>query len=241
MNRQEVFDKVVAHLTSQGEPCIGSDGFKKYAHNGRYSAIGCHLMRYEPGYISQLEGKYPEDIPLNAHYRDMLLALENVHDYHPVDQWNGQFHAIAKEFGLSYKGVHYCEEGKPERTPKMLEHTYSLEFTVRLPDGVPVTDEALKQAILLTTDGEGRPPLTQQVVLVGTRRVEKTPYVLTIDVRLPNNHNLVSTVGALAYDEYDAVSTLRAQLGHPDESDLSIIKVGTITADSFETLQRIDV
>lgn len=240
MNRQEVFDKVVAHLTSQGEPCIGSDGFKKYAHNGRYSAIGCHLMRYEPGYISQLEGKYPEDIPLNAHYRDMLLALENVHDYHPVDQWNGQFHAIAKEFGLDYKGVHYGEVGTVQHST-MKEFTYCLPFTVRIPSGQEVTDDLMEQAILLACKGEGRPVISKQVEYKSARLVEKMFYALTIDTRLPNNHSLVSRVGTLAYDQYDAVSMLRAQLGHPDESDLSIIKVEVVPSTEFQALQRIDV
>ena len=239
--QQVIFDLVTDHLTRQGEACIGGDGFKKYVYGGRHSAIGCYLRFYELTLLSQVEGLDPEDISLNKHCREILLALEKVHDYFPVDQWNGQFHAIAKEFGLSYKGVPYGEMDKPERTPKMLEYTYSLDFKVRLPDGVPVTDEALEQAVILTSNGEGRPPMVQQATLEHTHLVEKVPYVLTIDVRLPNNHNLVSRVGTLAYDQYDAVSMLRAQLGHPDESDLSIIKVGTITADSFETLQRIDV
>lgn len=238
--RQGVFDRITDHLTRQGESCVGSDGFKRYAYDGRYSAIGCHLRFYEPAYLSQIEGLDPEDVSLTQRCRDLLLALENVHDYYPVEQWNGQFHAVAKEFGLTYKGVPYGEMDKPERIPKMLEYTYSLEFKVRLPDGVPVTDEALAQAVILAANGEGRPSMTQQATLERTFLVEKIPYALTIDVRLPNNHNLVSLVGTLAYDEYDAVSTLRENLGHPEASDLSIIKVEAIPAEAFGVLQRID-
>lgn len=236
--RQGVFDRITEHLTKQGGQCNNGKGVKAYAYDGLYSAIGCHLRFYEPGYLSQIEGKDPEDISLNKHCRDLLLALENVHDYMFVDQWNGQFHAIANEFGLSYKGMHY---GEAERDPEMLEYTYSLEFNVRLPEGVPVTDEVLEQAIILASKGERRPPMVQQATLERTRRVEKVPYVLTIDVRLPNNHSLVSRVGTLAYDQYDAVSMLRHHLGHPDDSDLSIIKVEVVPSTEFQALQRIDV
>jgi len=239
MNEQETFDFVVAHLIAQNAPCLNDQGVKAYAYAGRYSAIGCYLKAWHPAYLNEVAG-YPEDITLNLQVRDLLLALENVHDYHTPDWWNAQFHAVAKEFGLTYKGVPYGEMDRPKRIPEMLEYTYNLEFKVRLPDGVSVTDRALAQAVTLATHGEGRPPLTQRATLERTRRVEKVPYALSIDVRLPNGAELVTMVGVMAYDEYDAADVLRESLGHPDESDLSIIKVTTVQPEAFNFLQRID-
>jgi hypothetical protein len=48
-------------------------------------------------------------------------------------------------------------------------------------------------------------------------------------------------VGVMAYDEYDAADVLRESLGHPDESDLSIIKVVAGQPGAFNFLQRVDV
>lgn len=244
MNKQETFDFVVAHLIKQNAPCLTDQGIKAYAFAGRYSAIGCYLKAWHPAYLDEVAG-YPEDIALNLEVRDLLLALENVHDYHTPDWWHAQFHAVAKEFGLIYKGIHYGDQNTQKQAttaPVTIEYTCSLDFKVRLPEGAPLTDEELQRAAIVSSAlGKGRPPMTQQVIVKETRRVERAPYALSIDVRLPNGAEWVTMVGVMAYDEYDAADVLRESLGHPDESDLSIIKVAAVQPEAFNFLQRIDV
>lgn len=245
MNKQEVFDSVTEHLTQQGVPCLNEQGLRHYAYDGKYSAIGHYLKMMAPAYLGQIEGKEPQDIHLNPTKRDLLLALESVHDYHTPDWWHAQFHAVAKEFGLTYKGIYYGDQNTQKQdtaTPVTIEYTCSLDFKVRLPEGAPLTDEELQRAAIVSSAlGKGRPPMTQQVNVKETRRVEKAPYAISIDVRLPSGAGLATMVGVMAYDEYDAADVLREKLDHPDESDLSIIKVAAVQPEAFNFLQRIDV
>lgn len=241
---QEVFEKIAAHLEWQNARCVNDENkLIAYKNKHFFSPIGVFLNNVHGVQVlarfnnSRTE---PEDLPKEIlhPYEELLFSLESMHDFMPVEQWNGQLHAIAKEFGLTYKGVDY---GAPKQVAEMMEYSYSIEFPVRLPSDEKVTDRQLIDALNLAFHGEGRPKISEQVECKSVRVVKKRPYGLTIDVRLPHNHSLVTRVGLMAYDQYDAISSLRAHLQYPDVSDMSILKVETATDDELDVLQRIDV
>lgn len=236
---QEIFDEIAAHLEWQTAKCVNDENkLIAYKNKNFFSPIGVFLTRVHG--LSMLarfndSRTEPEHIPGDVLYphRDLLLRLEHMHDYHETNSWHVMLQAIAKEFGLAY--------GAPKQAVEMMEYIYSVEFPVRLLSDEKVTDGQLIDALNLAFHGEGRPKISEQVECNSVRVVKKRPYSLTIDVRLPHNHSLVTRVGLMAYDQYDAISSLRAHLQYPDVSDMSILKVETATDDELDVLQRIDV
>lgn len=239
---QEIFDKTVELLEYQKARCIDPDtGYVTYSCKGNYSPVGAYVLATKglPTLIQiRNDRTEPENLTstLLQPNRDLLLALELMHDYHEPDAWHGQLHAIAKEFGLMYKGVDY---GAPVCSPTMLEHTYRLEIKVRATEGQPINDDDLFNAMAVGAYGEGRPPLTEQAEYVGCQAVHKACYALVVDIGLPNNFSLVTRVGVEAYDEEDAKTLLKQHLGYPDESDLSIIAIEEIAPSVFKHLQHV--
>ncbi len=113
---QETFDTVVAHLRNQNSKAeyIDDNGDKacKYLmDDGRTCAAGCLIKPedYNPtfeGDSIQSCGGQPTPVGFLIHKygHDLKLVkrLQYCHDGYKVNQWEGQFQAIAKDFGLTY-------------------------------------------------------------------------------------------------------------------------------------------
>lgn len=100
---QEIFNKVVTHLRTQKFRSVDFAGQCVYkAENGKMCAVGCLLGdKYNPAMEYQditdpiFEGFWTEE------ETDLLIVLQNTHDYYPIEKWESQFPKIANMFGLT--------------------------------------------------------------------------------------------------------------------------------------------
>jgi hypothetical protein len=114
MTPQEVFDKIVSHLRSQGKPSIGKHGGCKYRNEQNCKcAVGCLIEDDE--YSPKMEGLVIFDLIKMEHdfipetlkkrlepHATLLNNLMQVHDFRSVELWEPSFQGIAKEFSLTY-------------------------------------------------------------------------------------------------------------------------------------------
>lgn len=110
MTKQEVFDKVVAHLRAQNRKALGGEDECVYrAPDGAKCAAGCLIL--DEHYSPALEGKGVDQpsvqdalrasgVPQEADW--FVLELQRIHDYFQVSDWERRFEILAKEHGLTY-------------------------------------------------------------------------------------------------------------------------------------------
>lgn len=111
MTKQEIFDKVTAHLRSQGAAALSSrTGWATYrAEDGKMCAIGCLLEdgEYDPSFECRNVRGLAEDGDLPDRFMDkveFLEILQSAHDYHlknnGIPAWETRMAIIADCFGL---------------------------------------------------------------------------------------------------------------------------------------------
>lgn len=114
LSTQEIFDKVVTHLRTQGERAViepGSNQCMYRAPNGFKCAAGCLIK--DEFYTSALENKFA-DCPaveealqksgVNMAERDvwdLVVNLQTVHDNSDPCFWEKQLSSLAKRFDLN--------------------------------------------------------------------------------------------------------------------------------------------
>ena len=110
MTAQEIFDKVVAHLRSQGcKSQESAGGMCVYrGPNGTKCAAGCLIE--DKYYRRAFEGNTFEHIILSSNalsaqfstHVELIQALQNAHDMNPVKAWESVFAQISRDCGLVY-------------------------------------------------------------------------------------------------------------------------------------------
>lgn len=117
MNRQEVFNRVAAHLLAQGEQSVSEDGSCMYrAPNGRACAIGCLIT--DDAYTSNLESNGAKSVAIlsalarsgvlentyNVAYEDaeLLAKLQHLHDGRDPETWLYELQLLADNNGLEF-------------------------------------------------------------------------------------------------------------------------------------------
>jgi hypothetical protein len=111
MNNQEVFDKVLEHARTQLERAINEEGQCCYfEESGLKCFIGALIPDevYEPEMeavsIYGLVGEYQSMAELfNGVNLDLLVLLQQVHDYQTPGLWEQDLRIIAEDFELTYK------------------------------------------------------------------------------------------------------------------------------------------
>ncbi len=111
MTNQELFNKVVSHLRTQG-PCLNDIGSKTCmyrGHNKTSCAAGCLIQ--DEHYSSKLEGWLVTSASvINAlslsgvelSQISLLSALQQVHDNHRTNTWETELSEVASHYGLKY-------------------------------------------------------------------------------------------------------------------------------------------
>lgn len=114
MNRQELFDRIVAHLRAQGEQAKDpDDGCVLKTEDGLRCAVGCLIPpeKYDP----YLENEALDfDIPggaLHTILREegvqledmmMLMLFQEVHDRSIPEEWEREIKALAHRYDMTY-------------------------------------------------------------------------------------------------------------------------------------------
>lgn len=90
MTRQEIFDKVVAHLRAQGKQAITDGGTCMYrADDGSMCAVGCLIKDefYDPSFEKKdvnhykvVEALKSSGIDMEFHTKNLLDDLQSLHD-----------------------------------------------------------------------------------------------------------------------------------------------------------------
>lgn len=108
LSKQEVFDKVAAHLLKQGEKSLDKDGECAYrGEGGRMCAIGALIP--DSRYNQDLEGLSVDSVEVERllsetvqlDCEEMLSALQDVHDNCSVDQWRNGLYLVAGDHDLN--------------------------------------------------------------------------------------------------------------------------------------------
>jgi len=116
---QEMFDRIVTHLSTQRAKAENADGDCQYfdPKTGRKCALGCLISA--PAYSPAIEGRSlnPDSISviraLNKSGYDaldfvemkLLRALQSTHDNQPVNFWPDRLKKIAQDFALDASKV----------------------------------------------------------------------------------------------------------------------------------------
>lgn len=111
MTKQEIFDKVVAHLRAQGGRALNENQMCQYrARDGAKCAIGCLIL--DEHYSRRLEGMLvgADNLVIKALRKSgvpdeaggLLRDLQSIHDDHYVRQWEDEFVTTAGLHGLTY-------------------------------------------------------------------------------------------------------------------------------------------
>lgn len=108
MTNQEAFEKMVIHLRKQGAratfvPGTGLSSCMYRAPNGFRCAVGCLIPddEYRPWFEGAGVTKVVNDVPsLASVSRNLLAAMQAVHDNHEVTAWEAQFSEVAEDYGL---------------------------------------------------------------------------------------------------------------------------------------------
>jgi hypothetical protein len=109
MTDQEIFDKVSAHLLSQGKRAMEAGECVYRTADGLSCAVGCLIA--PEAYSEGLEGKGVVDLRLRAALRDsgieptyetmiLLSELQDLHDRARPDRWPDHLNLIAKRRNL---------------------------------------------------------------------------------------------------------------------------------------------
>lgn len=110
MTKQETFDTVVAHLRKQGAKATDGIGCKYRTSDGLQCAAGCLIPdeRYSPGLensiVSDTSGAGMLIMEL-GHDLQIVRALQCVHDYEPIRDWEAHFDGVARRHELVYSPV----------------------------------------------------------------------------------------------------------------------------------------
>ena len=107
MTRQETFDTVARHLLAQGCRSVNGEGNCQYrGTDGTKCAAG--VLIPDEDYSPDMEGKLTCPHTLIGYFLaglgydlELVVALQRVHDYWPVEEWRDGLHAVAKKHGLS--------------------------------------------------------------------------------------------------------------------------------------------
>jgi hypothetical protein len=122
MNDQETFDTIVAHLRQQGQKAevriASSETFmcRYRTPQGLKCAVGCLISdeEYQPwmegGGISRLlqETFYGRTVPSTLREKlqginlGLLIDLQEVHDFYPVERWEEKLKLVAQMWSLTY-------------------------------------------------------------------------------------------------------------------------------------------
>lgn len=110
MTRQEVFDKVVAHLRAQGRKAVNERGDCVYhAPDGTKCAAGCLIL--DEHYREDFEDKssaHPDvaralrnsGVPEDA--STLVRDLQRIHDSFDLEEWEDRLAGTASLFDLTY-------------------------------------------------------------------------------------------------------------------------------------------
>ena len=115
MIRQEIFDKVLAHLREQGKAAVDGGKCKYRATDGSKCAVGCLIP--DARYYSELEGHGPiyllaeGALPgIEAFHGSFLAELQEAHDgglaTFGMGNWEFEMRDIAVKHRLQYKVNH---------------------------------------------------------------------------------------------------------------------------------------
>ncbi len=103
-DKQEVFDKIVAHLRQQNAKAIDRNDICSYrSRDGSMScAAGCLIP--DEHYNESMEMRSVRNIFRYWPVRilDLLGSMQAVHDQHPPDRWEDRFAKTAKYYDLKY-------------------------------------------------------------------------------------------------------------------------------------------
>lgn len=107
MTNQETFDKVAAHLLTQGRKSTDKHGNCLYrSPEGLACPVGCLFPDDE--YSSKMEGRVIDEVVAEDYPESLaglsvrlLKDLQKVHDLHKPPQWREQLMAVAKEHNLN--------------------------------------------------------------------------------------------------------------------------------------------
>lgn len=116
MTEQEIFDKVVTHLLTQGRQSLVDEnlfgGCAYRGHDGTKCAVGCLIS--DEAYVPALEGQgvYQDDVRAalaasgvdvvgSSRKFDLLCYLQDLHDYSAPINWAHELEGVAHTFGLS--------------------------------------------------------------------------------------------------------------------------------------------
>ena len=115
MNKQEIFDTVVAHLRKQGKKAqhTTDDGVTTCRYrtdDGLKCAAGCLMpdevyssdMEGQRCFASDLLARLPRAL-VDVFESDVLHELQNLHDHDPVSMWETRFAEIAEIYELEYR------------------------------------------------------------------------------------------------------------------------------------------
>jgi hypothetical protein len=103
-NRQEIFDKVAAHLLAQKQKSTDAFGMCSYRGDDELMcAAGCLIPDEEYSY--KLEGKTWINLVCSCHASGtneiLVSALQNLHDDYDASSWLEQLYWLAIRHGLS--------------------------------------------------------------------------------------------------------------------------------------------
>lgn len=131
MTDQQCFDRVTAHLLSQGSRCRGINGMR-YQANHLACAIGCLIT--DDAYSETIEGQdidsaFEKDGSWSSHVLAralrlsgvpeshlLLTSLQTVHDMRPVHTWREELVSVADFFGLNKDVFRRIDERKRDVT-----------------------------------------------------------------------------------------------------------------------------
>ena len=105
---QEVFDQVARHLLTQQKRSVTKDEEQfscRYKNeNGLSCAAGCLIADDE--YYKDMEGSswdvlVDEDVVPTENCLELIIALQNIHDCAPVEEWRAALGKLASLYKLS--------------------------------------------------------------------------------------------------------------------------------------------
>lgn len=112
MNNQEFFSKTVDHLRRQNKKATNGKlctyRMEDPERSGHFlkCAIGVHIP--DSLYRETMEGRNVFHLAKMPGMSDvfegidmkLLLAMQDIHDYSPIEDWEDKFHFIAQKYGL---------------------------------------------------------------------------------------------------------------------------------------------
>lgn len=106
MTKQEIFDKVVDHLLTQGEQALGEGQTCMYlTSEGLKCAVGCLIPpeKYNPEWEGNAVNlSILTALGITPDFRLLLYALQDVHDTWEADYWVEELQSVASRFALTF-------------------------------------------------------------------------------------------------------------------------------------------